>query len=415
MGGYLKKNILFIMNKLVCGGAEKSLISVLETIDYSKYNVDLFLFKHEGIFLTKLPKKVTLLSEPTNYQYIDLPIKKSLIELIRKKDYKLAANRGILGYLAKTEKNGAVIEQKLWRYLSKSLNNLQKEYDVAIGFQEKNPIYFCIDKVKAKRKIGWIHTDYNKLGIDRNKENDYFNKLDYIVTVSEELVNILKGSFPNNEKKIKCIYNIVSSKMIKKMSIEKVDFKEESDTNISLISVGRLAKEKGLDISLEAVNILVNKGYDIKWYLIGEGNMRGILEKIMKEKKLADRVIFLGQKENPYPYIKESDIYIQTSRYEGKSISIDEAKILAKPIVITNFDTAKNHLINGKTGIISKMDAVSVADSIELLIKEEDLRTGLIENLNKEDFGTESEIKKLYKLIENQDELMEVFVNKINN
>ena len=136
--------------------------------------------------------------------------------------------------------------------------------------------------------------------------------------------------------------------MINKLSSEKVDFKEDSDTSISLISVGRLAKEKGLDISLEAVDILVHKGYNIKWYLIGEGNMRSVLEKTIEEKKLTDRVIFLGQKENPYPYIKESDIYIQTSRYEGKSISIDEAKVLAKPIVITNFDTAKNHIINGE-------------------------------------------------------------------
>jgi glycosyltransferase involved in cell wall biosynthesis len=238
------------------------------------------------------------------------------------------------------------------------------------------------------------------VGIDLNKENNYFNKLDYIVTVSEELVRILKKNFPNNEKKIKCIYNIVSSRVVNKLSNENVVFKKGSNTNISLISVGRLAKEKGLDISLEAVDILVNKGYNIKWYLIGDGNMREFLEKTINEKQLTDRVIFLGQKENPYPFIKESDIYIQTSRYEGKSISIDEAKILAKPIVITNFGTAKNHINDGETGIISKMDAVSVANDIERLIKEKDLRTRLIENLNKEDFGTEREINKLYELIE---------------
>lgn len=395
----MKKNVLFVMNNLNCGGAEKALISLLEVVDYSKYNVDLFLFKHKGIFINKLPKAVTLLPEPVNYKYFDMPIKKSLAELIKKGDFRTAFSRGVLGYLAKTESNGAIIEQKLWRYMSDSIDEIKKEYDVAIGFQEKNPIYFCVDKVRAKRKIGWIHTDYNKLGIDYSKEKPYFGKLDYIVTVSQELVNILKGRFPEYEKKIMCIHNIVSPRMIKKMSLEKVDFKENDNKSISLISVGRLAKEKGLDISLEAFDILVKKGYDIKWYLIGEGNVREELENGMRERKLEERVKLLGVKENPYPYIKQSDIYIQTSRYEGKSISIDEAKILAKPILITNFETANNHIKNNINGLIAEMDSVSVANNLELLIKEEKLRNKFINNLKKEELGTEDEVNNLYELI----------------
>lgn len=293
-------------------------------------------------------------------------------------------------------RNGALLEQRFWKHLSKSIEGIEKEYDVAIGFLEKNPIYFCVDKVKAKKKIGWIHTEYNKLGILPTKENEYFQKLDYIVTVSEELVNILKKHFPEHVYKYKCIYNIVSTKMINKMSEEKVEFRDES---ITLISVGRLAKEKGLDISLEACEILTKRGYDIKWYLIGDGNMRDELERSIKEKNLSNRVVFLGLKENPYSYIKDADIYIQTSKYEGKSISIDEAKVLAKPIVITNFATASNHIIDQKTGIISPMDGASVADSIELIIKETDFRNELIYNLKNENFGTEGEIEKFYELV----------------
>ncbi|MBO1623980.1 glycosyltransferase [Bacillus arachidis] len=395
----MKKNILFIMNNLNCGGAEKALISLLEVIDYSKYKVDLFLFKHEGIFINKLPKEVTVLPEPINYKYFDMPIKKSFTELMKIGDFKTIFSRGVLGYLAKTETNGAIIEQKIWKYMSKSIGEINEEYDVAIGFQEKNPIYFCVDKVKAKKKIGWIHTDYNKLGIDYSKEKFYFGKLDHIVTVSEELVNILKENFPEHEKKIGCIHNIVSSRMIRKMSLEKVDFKEENDRSISLISVGRLAKEKGLDISLEAFNILIKKGYDLTWYLIGEGNVREELERIIKEEKLEKRVKLLGVKENPYPYIKQADIYMQTSRYEGKSISIDEAKILAKPILITNFETANNHIRNNINGVIAEMTPMSVANHLELLIKEEKLRSKFIDNLKKEELGTEDEVDHLYNLI----------------
>jgi len=219
------------------------------------------------------------------------------------------------------------------------------------------------------------------------------------VTVSEELVNILRDNFPEYGKKIGCIHNIVSSRMIRKMSLEKVDFKEENDRSISLISVGRLAKEKGLDISLEAFNILVKKGYDLKWYLIGEGNVREELERRIREEKLEKRVILLGIKENPYPYIKQADIYIQTSRYEGKSISIDEAKILAKPILITNFETANNHIRNNINGVIAEMNPMSVANHLELLIKEEKLRSKFIDNLKKEELGTEDEVNHLYNLI----------------
>ena len=395
----MKKNVLFIMNKLVCGGAEKSLISLLEEIDYSRYNVDLFLFKHEGMFLRKLPEEVNLLPEPKNYKFFDMPVKKSMIKLIKDKNVKGAYNRCMLGFLAKTEKNGAAIEQRFWKYLSKSIENLEKEYDAAIGFQEKNPIYFCIEKVKAKKKIGWIHTDYEKLGIDSKREELFFEKLDYLVAVSDELVRVLTRNFPDLHRKIICVKNILSSKIVKNLALEKVNFIEKSDNSVSLISVGRLAKEKGLDITLEALEILINRGHNVSWYLIGEGNMRSLLEKNIEEKKLESRVKLLGLKENPYPYIQQADIFIQTSRYEGQSIAIEEAKILHKPIVITNFATAKNHITNRKNGIIAEMNPLAVANAVESFIIEEELKQRVTRNLEKEDFGTEDEIQKLDELI----------------
>ncbi|MGS2779039.1 glycosyltransferase [Robertmurraya sp. GLU-23] len=395
----MKKNILFIANSLVCGGSEKSLISLLETIDQSKYNIDLFLFRHKGMFFNRIPGYVHLLPAPRNYDYLDYPIKKSVKELLKKRDFKLVASRGILGVLAKTEKNGAVIEQKFWKYLASSLKGLDKEYDVAIGYQEKNPIYFLIDKVKAKKKIGWIHTDYNKLNIDFRQENNYFKNLDYLVTVSQDLLNILKEVTPENHEKIKCIENIISPGLINLLSSESVDNFDKGNCLV-LLSVGRLAKEKGLDISLEAIKILVDKGYNIKWYLIGEGDQKIHLQKALKEKNLESRVVFLGQKVNPYPYIRKSDIYIQTSRYEGKSISIEEAKVLAKPIVVTNFSTASNQVTHGETGLIAEMDAASVAEQIELLINDKELLEKLIANLGVGNIGNEYEVNKLYDLIE---------------
>ncbi|WP_413307833.1 glycosyltransferase [Bacillus sp. 1P10SD] len=396
----MKKNILFILNNLNCGGAEKSLISILNSIDYGKYNVDLFLFKHEGIFLSKVPDEVNLLPEPVNYQYFDMPIKKSISELVKKGKLRVALNRIRLGYFAKTEKNGSVIEQKIWRYLSNSLEKLHKEYDVAIGYQEKSPIYFCIDLVNAKKKLGWIHTDYRKLGVNQYIDQRYFQHLDYLITVSDELENQIKEIFPEHGEKMRCIHNIISTSMIRSLSLEKANFMDEYNNQISIVSVGRLAKEKGLDLSLDAIEILVKKGYVVTWFLIGEGNMRGELEKRIKEKNLDNNVVLLGVKDNPYPYIKHSDIYIQTSRFEGKSIAIEEAKVLAKPILLTNFSTAGNHIIHGETGLISHMDPISIAENLEKLIVNRDLINSFSENLQERNYGTEDEINKLYELIE---------------
>ncbi|KIV75317.1 Capsular polysaccharide biosynthsis protein [Bacillus mycoides] len=391
----MKKDVLFVINNLNCGGAEKSLISLLNTMDYSRYNVDLFLFKHEGLFLNKIPKQVNVLEEPSEYQLFDMPIKAAIMKCLRQGRLDIALSRVCAGYIFKSEKNKARCEQRVWRYLSKSLQNISKKYDVAIGYLEKNPVYFCVDKVNANKKIGFIHTDYDKLGMDPNIDMGYFRSLDHIVTVSEECANVLKQRFSIYNDKIGVIHNIVSPSTINKMSQEKVDLERKG---VKLVSVGRLSHEKGFDLAIEACKNLVGDGYEIKWYIIGEGEGRGKLEKMIEENQLQDHFLLLGLKENPYPYIREADIYVQPSRFEGKSIAIDEAKILHKPIVLTNFSTAKDQIKNEENGLIIDMDAHSLSEGIKKLIHNEELRNKLIKNLSDEELGTESEIKKLYTL-----------------
>ncbi|PGM85815.1 glycosyl transferase [Bacillus cereus] len=393
----MKKDVLFVINNLNCGGAEKSLISLLNTMDYSRYNVDLFLFKHEGLFLNKIPKQVNVLEEPLEYQLFDMPIKAAIMKCLRQGRLDITLSRVCAGYIFKSEKNKARCEQRVWRYLSKSLQNISKKYDVAIGYLEKNPVYFCIDKVNANKKIGFIHTDYDKLGMDPNIDRGYFRSLDHIVTVSEECANVLKQRFSIYNDKIGVIHNIVSPSTINKMSQEKVDLERKG---VKLVSVGRLSHEKGFDLAIEACKNLVGDGYEIKWYIIGEGEGRGKLEKMIEENHLQDHFLLLGLKENPYPYIREADIYVQPSRFEGKSIAIDEAKILHKPIVVTNFSTAKDQIKNEENGLIIDMDAHSLSEGIKKLIHNEELRNKLIKNLSDEELGTESEIKKLYTLFE---------------
>lgn len=391
------KNILFIINNLHCGGAEKALISLLETIDYSRYKVDLYLFKHEGLFLNKIPKQVNLLAEPLEYKYFDMSIKTAIFDCLKRGYFHIIPLRIFAGFIFKLEKNRARCEQRVWKYLSKSLKRMNKEYDIAIGYLEKNPVFFCVDKVNAAKKIGFIHNDYNMLGMDPAIDGRYFNQLDHIVTVSEECSHVLKQRFPRHAYKVEVMYNIVSPNMINKLSSEVIKL---SENPYKIVSVGRLTFQKGFDLAIEACANLVNKGYNLQWFVIGEGEERKNLEKMIEERNLQDHLFLLGIKENPYPYIKAADIYVQTSRFEGKSIAIDEAKILQKPIVVTNFSTAKDQITHEQNGLIVEMNSESISMGIAKLVDDVTLRNKLAENLLKEELGTESEINKLYQLFE---------------
>lgn len=392
----MKKQILFIINNLQCGGAEKSLISLLETFDYSLYDVDLFLLKHEGVFMSKIPNQVNLLDEPDDYKYFDMSMKAVIKDCIFNRKFNVIWSRIWVGFIFKTEKNRARCDQRVWPYISRTLSSIDKKYDAAIGYLEKNPIYFCADKVRAEKRIGFVHNDYDKLGMDPELDLKYFQKMNQIITVSDGCENVLLKRFPMMKSKIKMIHNIVSPKMINNMSNDKVIYQQGV---VNIVSIGRLNHQKGFDLAIKACKKLVVNGYRIRWYILGEGEERSRLEKMILDNDLNEIFILMGIKENPYPYIKQADIYLQPSRFEGKSIAIDEAKILKKPIVVTNFSTVKDQITHNKNGLIAEMNSESLFTEIKRMIDNEKLRKQLILYLSQESLGTESEIKKLYTLI----------------
>lgn len=392
----MKKSLLFVMNNLTCGGAEKALVSLLQTIDYSKYEVDLYLFKQEGVFLDQVPFEVNLLPEPENYRYFDMSLKKAVIENCKKGRFLVAWNRILAGLVFKTVKIKSVREQKVWPFLSKVLKPLSKEYDMAIGYLEKTPNYYCIDKVNAKIKIGFIHNDYNMLQMNPQIDRPYFRKFNYIFTISESCKNVLEETFPDLKDKFEVMFNIVSPSTIRKLSLKHVDF---NPTGITLVSVGRLTHQKGFDMAIEACKILLDKGIDVHWYVLGEGEDRIALENSIKVHGLEKRFILLGINENPYPFISKATIYVQPSRFEGKSVAIDEAKILGKPIVVTNFPSIVDQITHLENGYITDMKPDSIAEGINEIIMNTQLQHTIQEHLRSEKLGTESEINKLYTVV----------------
>lgn len=396
----MKRNLLIVIPSLSAGGGEKSLINLLSQVDYNSYNVDLLLFHRKGLFLNLLPKQVNILELPGDYNTFKYSLGNAISMLIKNKKFKLAWFRLIFFFKNRVIKNVSKAEQYTWKYQSNFMDVLKKEYDTAIGYLEKSSIYYVVDKVKSKSKIGWIHTNYTNSGMDRNFDKPYFSKLDQIVTVSEECAKSLNENFNGVENKVKVIYNIVSPTLIHKLSeIPVKDSFLDEQNEVKLITIARLSQEKGIDIAIRSCERLICKGYKIKWHVIGEGNERLKLEEMIKKKGLEEHFKLLGLKENPYPYLKQADIYIQPSRYEGKSIAIDEAKILNKPIIVTNYETARDQINDKRNGLIVGMNEKGLVEGIERLIHDQELKYSLINNLAKEQLGTENEINKLYEII----------------
>jgi len=397
----MKKRLLFIIPSLSSGGGERSLVNLLNHLDYSAYEVDLFLLSREGLFERYLPAEVNVLPLPEPYRLFSLPLLRSLARLAARGRIRLACNRLLYSVRHRFRRNAAVREQYNWKYLSAALPRFGGRYDAAIGYLEKTSTYICVDKADAGKKIGWIHIDYDKMGMDAAFDRDYFRRLDRIVTVSEECAAVLHNRFPEFRPKIGVIYNIVSPALIRRLADEDVsEGPAKQAGEVVIVSIGRLHPQKNFELAVEACRELVERGHNVRWNVIGEGDERERLTRLIAANGLADRFRLLGLRANPYPYLRQADIYVQTSRYEGKSIAIDEAKIMGKPIVVTNFSTAKDQIRDGCEGLVVEMNARAVAAGVERLIVDERLRLELCRNLSALRLGTEQEIEKLYRLLD---------------
>ncbi|KIA88521.1 glycosyltransferase [Kaistella jeonii] len=393
----MKKKILFVIPNLAVGGAEKSLVNLLNELNYAQYEVHLFMMAKTGLFISHLPKEVIILPESSAYQIFSKRFPIALMTFLLQGNFKLFLNKIRFTFFNRTIKNPILAEQKNWQFLRYFFDSFPQKYDVAIGYLEKNANYIVADCVQADKKIGYIHTDYKTMGMFPIYDRRVFKKLDFVITISEGCLQTLKNIFPPFENKFQLIQNISSKKTITELAAAPI---KEKLIRLSILSVGRLTALKNFDLAIDTATLLVDRGYDFEWNIIGEGDERQYLEKHIASKKLTGIVKLLGLKENPYPYIANSLLYVQPSKFEGKSIAIDEAKILQKPIVTTNFPTVFDQITHGETGLISEMNPTALADEIEKLFVDENLRNKFAVNLSKENWGTELEVEKFYQLIE---------------
>ena len=399
-----KKRIFISIYYLEIGGAEKSLISLLNNIDYHKYSVDLFVHKHMGELMKEIPEMVNLLPEDENYSTFSTPI----IDVIKKGKYNIAYGRlkakiksKFFRYIYKINNN---ISDFLYvtTYTEKYLPSLEKYgyYDLAISYIAPHNI--VLSKVKARKKIAWIHTDYSKINLDIKNEKKVWKKYDHIISISQNVTLSFLKIFPDLENKIILMENIIEPQKIRELANENIVDKEafNDDNVIKICSVGRFSYAKNFENAVLICKKLVEKKLNVKWYLIGFGSFEKKIRRAIKENHLEDHFIILGKKNNPYPYIKLCDYYIQPSRYEGKAVTVLEAQILHKPVIITNFPTAKSQLRNDIDGIIVPLDNDKAAESIYSFLNNKEKQKEIIDNLKNSNFDNKKELEKIYKLID---------------
>ena len=397
----MKRSIIIVVQAMELGGVERSLLGLLDSIDYDHYDIDLFLMRHNGELIPYLNPKAKLLPQIPQYASLAVP----MASLIRSGQFSVLCGR-LQGKLAAqrfdkqhpSNKPSVIALTHSHKYTLRSMPQISdKTYDLAISFL--TPHYFARERVKAKKYAAWIHTDYTALSFDRKAELTMWSGYDVICGVSEQTSKSFQMTFPELARKVRTIENILPKELINRQAQEWND-DMLLNGSISLLSVGRFCVAKNFDNVPDICRKLVEFGLDVKWYLIGYGGDEPLIRQKITETGMQDHVIILGKKENPYPYMRACNLYVQPSRYEGKAVTVREAQLLAKPVIITNYATSGSQLENGVDGVIVPMDNADCAAGIATLLRDSERMQRLSENCKKRDYTNSAEIEKIYALME---------------
>ncbi|NOU70895.1 glycosyltransferase [Paenibacillus sp. LMG 31458] len=395
----MKKKIIFMLIDMNIGGTEKALLNMVSEFSLGEYDITILMLEEHGGFLSYIPAGINieyLKGYSSMKQALNQPPQVTAIDYFKEGELVKSFNIALLHLISKITKNRSVF----FKYVLNNQPVLDGEYDVAVAYAGPMDFisYFVVNKIKAKKKVQWIHFDVTKIGFNQAFASKTYIKFDKIFVVSEEAKNKLINLVPALKERTKVFFNIVSSKMIHSQAKEGRAFPDEID-GLRIVTVGRLTNEKGQDLAIRVLARLIDNGYKVKWYCVGEGKSRIEYEKLVVESNLQDKFIFLGADPNPYPYIAECDIYVQPSRYEGYCITLIEARCLNRPIVTTDVNGAKEQIRNGETGLIVGINEHEIYQAVVQLIDNRDLCVKFSENLAQENFDSKVEMNKIYNLI----------------
>lgn len=390
----MKKRLLFVIDSLALGGAEKSLVTLLNLLDYNRFEVDLQLFGYGGAFSQFLPEGVRLLSPLAYTRFLAKPTTNQLLHprmLAARVRYSLALREKGLAHADRA--------RRYWDCVSHCIPCTDKSYDVAIAYAQGVPTFYVVDKARAKRKVAWVNVDYRLSATNQDFQRRFYGMVDDIVLVSASARTVFGSVYPEFAAKMQIIHDINDADMINRLS--ELPAEQEIDHSLPVImTTGRLNyPQKGYDLALQAALLLRQRGEMFRWYAVGEGPMRADMETCIRENHLEKVFVLLGATPNPYSYMRQCDIYVQPSRHEGFGLTIAEARILNRPVVCTAFDGCDVQIADGVNGLVVDINAEAIANGIQRLLHDKQLYNSIADNLQHEKKGNTEELEMFYRLV----------------
>lgn len=399
------KKVLFVINTLGCAGAETALIELLKSLDEKEYELSLYVLMGQGEMIDKIPENVKLLNDHyCKDSVLSKQGKQAMMKTVWRSFWENGNVFGKFAYIVRTfsamRRTGKFQPDKiLWRVISDGSPRFEETYDLAVAYLEGGSTYYVADHVKAKKKAAFIHIDYENSGYTRGMDRNCFDKMDRIFTVSDEVKKHFLNVYPKYQDKVKVFHNIINQDEIRRKAEEETGFEDHFD-GVRLLTVGRLTYQKAYDIAIDAMKLIKDRGYKVRWYILGEGSERPALEKKVKELGLEKEFLMPGAASNPFPYYKQADIYVHATRFEGKSIAIQEAQTLGCAIIASDCNGNREQIVQEKDGLLCQLNPESIAEAVISLVEDRDKRIRLGNAAKEKDIVHKGEIKLLLELMQ---------------
>lgn len=399
----MKKKVLFVINTLGRAGAEMALLELLRQFPEDGFSVDLFVLMGQGELVDRLPEHVRLLNPVFSRESVFSAKGRGVM---RRRVFRALFSHGAgikllpylwAGMLQMLKKKRIQADKLLWRVLSDGAERFDGEYDLAVAFIEGGAAYYVADHVNARKKAAYIHIDYQMSGYTRKLDRDCYLKFDRVFPISEETMKCFLKVYPECGEKTRVFHNIVDTEEIRRKALLPGGF-EDDFRGLRLLTVARLNKQKAFPVAIEAMKQIRDAGVNARWYVLGEGEERKNLQEQIDRLGLKEDFLLLGTRDNPYPYFRQTDIYVHATAFEGKSIAIQEAQTLGCCIVASDIVSNRQQITDGRDGVLCQLTPEAVRAAVLKLIDDAGLRRELGECAARKNVAHRQEMQYLWEL-----------------
>ena len=398
------KKVLFVINTMGRAGAEMAVLELLRSLKKEEMELSLYVLTGQGEMLKEVPEGVRILNRTYDACSVHTTEgKKHLMKTVWKAMLRRGTVLRLLPYLVKQLfamlRRGRVLPDKLlWRVLSDGAERLEEQYDLAVAYIEGGSTYYVMDHVKAAKKAAFFHVDYGMAGYTRSLDKECYVAYDKIFTVSDEVKTAFLKVYPECGEKTEVFHNLINRERILQLAEEPGGFTDDYD-GFRILTVGRLTEQKDFAQSIRAMKLLKEQGIKARWYILGEGEQRAELMHLIRELGLEQDFFLPGVVENPYCYMKQADIYVHATRFEGKSIAIQEAQVLGRPILVSDCSGNREQVQHSVDGLLCDMTPEAICEGVRVLLKEETKRKHFGEMAAKRHSTECKETEKLLSLL----------------